>query len=588
MRRTKNISKRIATAILAAALTMTSASATVLLNPTVAYAETLPDNNDTSGTVDVSAGDSMVNNYGIIDEVENAAQGEDGSSGYVLNNYGTITTNNGEVSNNRTYDYSRKGKIVTNNGIVAVNDTGLTNNGEDDGNGIRTNNGTVNTNYGYIDDNQGAVHTNRGYINKNAGNDPTTTIYDSYISKGVHENNGTINDNTGLVEINYSSGTITNNSGTVTTNKGTVNSTSGDGAGIIINKGTANDVKSGGIVVLNTGTVELTGGGTVTDNFGSVSSSGSDNAVENQYAGSITGVVSVTNYYGGNLNGDVSVINNFSDQDITATNQYRSVSFVASEHSSASYGNDFTERTPMNSDGTTGVTKYYVNVTEGQNGTGTITIVADSNYTLEGADVDNGQLEGYAFTYSLKKQTNGSYKLTINAWNGNSLELSQGMFNLVVKAIEQANDPVNPPSPSPSPNPSPSPEPSTEPDSNTALLTGFVNPFGTIGLYNTTDQTAMKEVAAYEAAIIAEINALPASGGVVSVPNLAQTGLSASVVEALFAKNDAPITLTYTVDGITYMLVIPAGFNLLTLLNAYGGIDFAKLIAVFGASIVVG
>ena len=142
------------------------------------------------------------------------------------------------------------------------------------------------------------------------------------------------------------------------------------------------------------------------------------------------------------------VENNFSDQNIDTgeTIQYRSVSFVASEHSSASYGNDFTEKTLMNSDGTAGETKYYVNVTEGQNGTGTITIVADSDYTLEGTDIDNGQLEGYAFTYSLKKQENGSYKLTINAWNGSSLELSQEMFNLVVKAIEKTN-----PAPAPSP-----------------------------------------------------------------------------------------------------------------------------------------
>ncbi len=226
--------------------------------------------------------------------------------------------------------------------------------------------------------------------------------------------------------------------------------------------------------------------------------------------------------------------------------------------------------------------------------------ISSSCYTLEGTDIDNGQLEGYAFTYSLKKQENGSYKLTINAWNGSSLELSQEMFNLVVKAIEKTNPA---PAPSPSPNPGPSPEPDPNPvnpvnpvapvtpeapvnTSDQAILAGLVNPFGTIGLYNTTDQTAMKAVTAYEAAIIAEINAMTASGGVVSVPDLAQTGLSASVVEALVAKNDAPVNLTYTVDGITYMLVIPAGFNLLTLLNAYGGIDFAKLIAVFGASIV--
>ena len=558
MRRTKNISKRIAVAILAAAITMTSTSATVLLNPTVVYAAQVDDNNDTSGTVDISAGNCMENNYGVIGENkgtidENAVQSENGDAGYVRDNYGTITTNNGDVGNNRSYDYSLKGKIVTNNGTVAVNGTGLTNNGEDDGNGIRTNNGTVTTNYenGYINDNQGAVHTNEGLINTNAGNDPTTSEYSSYIAKGVHDNRGTITLNTGLVEENKSTGIVTNNSGTVKLNKGTI---------------TANR----GVVELNTGTVALAGSGTVTNNFGSVSySSGENNAVENQYSGTITGVVSVTNYFGGELDTSVSVTNNFSDATTTvASNEYRSVSFVADEHSSAGYGSGFTEKKLKNSDGTDGDTRYYINITGG-NGQGTITIVADSGYEVK----QSGQADVTGFTYTLEKQGN-NYVLNITGYNGNSIELSPQMFGLVVEAIQQTN-----------PTPAPSPSPETDSDSNSdpdpvdsANLAGLVNPFSTIGLANIS--------AANEAAIIAEINAMPASGGVVSVPNLAQTGLSASIVTALAAKNDAPITLTYTVDGITYMLVIPAGFNLLTLLNAYGGIDFAKLIAVFRPSVV--
>ena len=104
---------------------------------------------------------------------------------------------------------------------------------------------------------------------------------------------------------------------------------------------------------------------------------------------------------------------------------------------------------------------------------------------------------------------------------------------------------------------------------------------------NTMDQIAIKATVANEAAIIDEIKKLPPAGGKVSILDLAQTGLSASVVQALIANNDAPITLIYiTDDGRIYQLVIPAGFNLLTLNNGDGGVDFATLLGVFKASAV--
>ena len=270
MRRTKNISiktKRIATAVFAAALMMTSASATVLLNPMVVYAGQVDDNTDTSGTVDVSEGDHMTNNNGKIDE-NNGTIDKNNGAGVVVKNYGTITTNNGVVGNNRKNNSGLEGKIVTNNGIVAQNYTGLTND-TDDGNGIRTNNGTVGTNndLGCIDDNKGAVHTNRGLINTNAGNDPTITIYDSYIAKGVHENEGTIKDNTGLVEENKRTGVVTNNRGTVTTSYGTVTNNRGK---ITTNDVTTiNNILYTGKVDNNNGEI-TTNNGLVENNYGAI------------------------------------------------------------------------------------------------------------------------------------------------------------------------------------------------------------------------------------------------------------------------------------------------------------------------------
>ncbi len=546
MRRIKNISKRIAVAILAEAIMMTSASATVLLNPTVVYAAQVDDNNDTSGTVNVSEGDSMSKNKGKIDE----------NRGYVRYNYGTITTNNGEVFNNRTYS---KGKIVTNNGTVAGNGTGLTNNGEDDGNGIRTNNGTVTTNYenGYINDNQGAVHTNQGLINTNEGNDATIDNA-GYIAKGVHENAGIITDNTGLVAVNTSSGTVTNNKGTVTLNRGTVTNNSGkittndvktignnlytgkvdnnngeiatnnglvennhgviennvgnetgsngsavkgvkfnleDGeittnsgyvrqnygtidindttgyvnanndsnrtdshtAIIKVNKGTVNINSE--TVTLNTGTINHNEG-TVTNNFGNVGCRGDytndgtnyqpiTSYIVNQYDGVLTAVAAdgterndtvITNFFGGTINGDGFVVeNNFSDQNLTATNQYRSVSFVADKNSSSSYVEGFKEVTLKKEDGSDEEAPAYFVQTSGEGaGAGIITvspadgcvIVETDGFTTSGIGRDGGS--DAIFSYTVTKNDNGSYSLSVSDMSASLKSIGLDTFKLAV------------------------------------------------------------------------------------------------------------------------------------------------------------
>ena len=86
-----------------------------------------------------------------------------------------------------------------------------------------------------------------------------------------------------------------------------------------------------------------------------------------------------------------------------------------------------------------------------------------------------------------------------------------------------------------------------------------------------------------EAQAISLIASTP-SGGTVTLSGMTGTGLSASVVQSLLARRDITVALTYTLNGVVYKIVIPAGADLTALLNAAGGIDFITLAAAFGAA----
>ncbi len=602
MRRTKNLSKRVATAVLAASMLMTGVSVSMAV-PTVAYAEDVTQGQtvdvnssaieENHGTITTNAGQGSVdenygtitNNYGSVN-VNEVAQSEGVRDGYVTNNLGTVTTNNGLVVQNRHSSSSpQEGKIITNNGRVITNSSGDRNN-SDNGYGIRTNNGIVQTNYrgGYIDVNHGAVHDNKGLINSNDGNDPTTTITNSYIAKGVHRNDGTITTNSGLVEQNNGGGLVVTNAngGVITTNSGTssdqtigaqaekgVNENYGkiiNNAGyvwnnngeIVVNTSTGtvytnSDEVQGtrykigrndgtvsynyGLIETNTGTVE-SNRSLISGNYGTIRDGGSNARITDQYAGSVNGTTSITNYFGGTLGSEFNgtVTNNFSDNNVTATNQYRSVSFTAVENGSASYNNAFTEKTLMNSDGTAGNTNYYINVTGGA-GTGTITIVAAEGYrvnntTGEAGGTVTGASNAYGFSYTLVPDGNNC-KIEITGYNGNSCTLSADMFHLVLEAIQAVNsDPVT-----------------------QEIITAEGN---TIEETTPAAPQAVNEVTqAVQVQILSALNQTPA-GEVANIQFGTDPNFGTAAVQTLFEnKSDVEKSCTFTHKGVTYTLIIP-------------------------------
>ena len=109
MRRTQNVPKRIAVAILAASMAMTPVAASVTC-PMVAFAEVVADNPE-GETKNVNADETMNQNNGTVVE-NNGAIIENNAT--VTNNFGTVQENNGTVTNNF-------GTVEENNYIVTNN-----------------------------------------------------------------------------------------------------------------------------------------------------------------------------------------------------------------------------------------------------------------------------------------------------------------------------------------------------------------------------------------------------------------------------------------------------------------------------------
>ncbi len=170
----------------------------------ISSATELPDNPQSSTVENIYADDSMVNNYGLVQELY----------GTLTNNIGRVgSMNNGSIgSNTGTISWMYGGTVASNSGTIYTMYGGE----------VTSNSGTIEwQNYGTIAENaaggtiervnktqyqQGTVTTNNGTIDDNRGT--------------VGTNGGTITDNFGIVDSN--TGTIVNNWGTVTSNTGTI------------------------------------------------------------------------------------------------------------------------------------------------------------------------------------------------------------------------------------------------------------------------------------------------------------------------------------------------------------------------------
>ena len=612
MRRVKNITKRVAIAILAATTMMTPVSVFVA-QPMTVCAQDVEEGETVQQTetdITTNAGHIVTNSEGIT-VTENGAESQypdatiDTNNGTVVDNYANIGVNNGDIDTN----YG----TVTSNGATGQVDVNGRIDAEDKVGTIESSSGIVAENHGVITENT-AVPTVANYT-AIAGNSwdkgVITNASDGVIvenSGATHENQGTINKNTGFVSI------VTGSDAIVLDNEGTI-------------KTVGSNTNNGGEKVELNGTDARIGSlkrsGTVTNNFGTIENSDGGTIV-NQYDGSVhssSNVTEITNYFDGTLtklnnSSPITVTNNFADvteetDEVTAgiitangVNQYRSISFETFANSSVSYNDNLTEKILLNSDGTRGDTKYYVNITGG-NGSGTITIVAEQGYKvgLNANASANGtnQTDTYGFTYELVPDGN-NYILNITGYNGNSCMLSADMFGLVVSAIQNVNPNPNPdPNPNPRPQPSPSPQPQPSPGPQPSPANFDVPVASIVDNAKYPSVIAVPVVQYANNARLSSTMAMPNIANANEMHNmvsiisgtpmggtamLAVTGdrLDASVVAALLSRRDINVNIACFVNGRLSLIVIPANADLVDVIEADGSIRIARLADVFGVT----
>ena len=124
----------------------------------------------------------------------------------------------------------------------------------------------------------------------------------------------------------------------------------------------------------------------------------------------------------------------------------------------------------------------------------------------------------------------------------------------------------------PTPEPDPEPEPTPEP---APKITVRVEETSESKSDNDGDKTYMT---------IAQMIREAAPGGTVNAITMVGDSVDKTVADALKERPDVTLTLQFVYGGKMYVVTIPAGFDVDAIRNADGGIDFATLILVCGAT----
>ncbi len=395
---------------------------------------------DNAGKVNYNIG-KVGDNTGLIDSNKSSGTVSENNVGGTINgNYGNVTGNHGLIDANFSDVENNYGKITDNKDIkVQIND-----------------NGDINHLLGKVTNNYGEITSNEGIVSNN--------MIDNVIGTGsIAANNGVVTSNHGVIEINNiiydDNGQVdfsikTNESdGVIKLNNGAVEYSYGT---IEINKNAGLDwVNNFGMITDNYGDVHNIGnpgqhiyGRIINQYEGEVVGENQRTVIENMLGGELHGEGIIVNYFNGELyddheipgNIDGKIENNFTDTGTgtpdkikNAENQFRSVSLDAAENSTVSYGDDFKKKTFPDSEGREGVTRYYINVTGNENGSGIITITADKGFEIVKSGEDRGTITGEAFSFNYSLVPDDSnYKISITGYQGNSCDLKMSDFGLSV------------------------------------------------------------------------------------------------------------------------------------------------------------
>ena len=167
--------------------------------------------------------------------------------------------------------------------------------------------------------------------------------------------------------------------------------------------------------------------------------------------------------------------------------------------------------------------------------------------------------EGYglsAGSIKVTKNSDGSYSITVPRGGGVTLTTEQ--IEQAVKEIEKQE--------------------SFSDENENKAQTQAVPVAATLSA--TVDPVTMGE-AAYVSKVTSMIASAP-YGGTVELNVTSEAYLTDLIISALETRSDVSLKINVTVNGVPYVLNIPAGFNLRALMGPDGKIDIQKLIDAFG------
>ncbi len=177
---------------------------------------------------------------------------------------------------------------------------------------------------------------------------------------------------------------------------------------------------------------------------------------------------------------------------------------------------------------------------------------------------------------TIVKNPDGTYKITIPAGGGVTIsaiktaieEMENNNQGAAVIEVQSEKDESS------KSKDSANSTPASIPSTTDAILTGNT-------LSAKVDALALTE-SQYTAKLVDMVAQVPA-GGTLSLDVTDATYLNEMIISALKIRSDVTVVLNVKYAGVDYTITIPAGYNLSKLLGADGKIDFAKLLATFGA-----
>jgi hypothetical protein len=213
------------------------------------------------------------------------------------------------------------------------------------------------------------------------------------------------------------------------------------------------------------------------------------------------------------------------------------------------------------------------NITGYDSGTTAYTVNGKTYDTAKaGASVVIRVKEGYAVKagqIEVTKNADGTYTIVVPKGGGVTLTTEQ--IQQAVKEIEKQENS--------------SPEIEKQEKSSESSSSSNENNLQTQSAPVSTVSATVDPVSMGDAAYVSKVTSMIASapyGGTVELNVTSTAYLTELIVSALETRSDVSVKINVTIDGVPYVLNIPAGFNLRALMGADGKIDIQKLLAAFG------